>query len=69
MGTKNNKPVLVQIMAWCQSGDKLSELTMAYFTDAYFHHQASMDQRPLYKIANFLNCLSKMLFPRRPAWF
>ena len=32
----NNKPVLVQIMAWRRSGDKpLSEPMMAQFTDAY----------------------------------
>ena len=34
----------VQIMAWSQRGDKpLSELMMAYFTDAYMHHTASMN--------------------------
>ena len=35
----NNIPALVQIMAWCQSGDKpLSEPMLAQFTDAYMRH-------------------------------
>ena len=39
----NNKPALVQIMAWRQTGDKpLSEAVMVQFTDAYLCHKASM---------------------------
>ena len=38
-----NKPALVQIMAWRLIGAKpLSEPMMAYFTDAYIRHSASM---------------------------
>ena len=40
-GSINNKPALVQIMAWHQTGNKpLSEPMMAWFTDAYMHHSA-----------------------------
>ena len=43
-GPINNIPALVQIMAWCWSGDKpLSESLMAWFTDAYMHHSAAMN--------------------------
>ena len=39
----NNKPALVQIMAWCQPGNKpLPEPMMAWFADAYMRHSASM---------------------------
>ena len=42
-GLINNIPSLVQIMAWCRSGDKpLSEPMMVKFTDAYMRHSASM---------------------------
>ena len=34
----DNKPSLVQIMAWCRSGDEpLSEPMMVWFTDVYIH--------------------------------
>ena len=40
----NNKPALIQIMAWRLTGAKpLSEPMMAYFTDAYMRHSASMN--------------------------
>ena len=39
----NNKPALVQIMAWHRKGDTpLSEPFMVYFTDAYMRHSASI---------------------------
>ena len=42
-GLINNIPSLVQIMAWCRSGDKsLSEPMMVKFTDAYMRHSASV---------------------------
>ena len=42
-GLINNIPALVQIMAWRRPGDKpLSDLVMAYYTDAYMRHSASM---------------------------
>ena len=42
-GPINNIPVLVQIMAWRQTGDKpLSEPMMTQFKDAYMRHSASM---------------------------
>ena len=35
----DNKPVLVQVMAWRRIGDKpLPELIMIRFTDAYMRH-------------------------------
>ena len=35
----NNKPALVQVMAWCRIGDKpLPELMMTQFIDAYMRH-------------------------------
>ena len=35
----DNKPALVQVMAWRQIGDKpLAESLMAQFTDAYMQH-------------------------------
>ena len=37
----NNKPALVHMMAWCQTGNKsLSEPMTAYFIDAYIHQSA-----------------------------
>ena len=34
-----NIPALVQMMAWCRSGDKpLSEPTLTQFTEAYMRH-------------------------------
>ena len=42
-GPINNIPALVQIMAWCQLGDKaLSEPIMALFADVYMGHSASV---------------------------
>ena len=41
----NNKPVLVQIVAWCQTGDEpLSGPIPAYFTDSYMRLKASVGQ-------------------------
>ena len=35
----DNTLALVQVMAWCRSGDKpLSEPMMTQFIDAYMHH-------------------------------
>ena len=35
----DNKPALVQVMAWRQTGDKpLPELMLTQFTDAYMRH-------------------------------
>ena len=43
MGPIDNKPALVQVMAWHWTGDKpLSEPMMAQFNDAYMRHTASM---------------------------
>ena len=42
-GPVNNIPALVQVMAWCRTGDKpLSEPMMTHFNDAYICHSASM---------------------------
>ena len=42
-GSIDNMPALVEKMAWRILGDKpLSAPLMAYFTDAYMHHSASM---------------------------
>ena len=39
MSPIDNKPALVQVMAWRRIGDKpLSEPVMAQFTDAYMRH-------------------------------
>ena len=38
-GPINNKPALVQVMAWRWTGDKpLPELMLTQFTDAYMRH-------------------------------
>ena len=38
-GPVDNKSVLFQVMAWCQSGAKpLSEPMQTHFTDAYIRH-------------------------------
>ena len=38
-----NKPALVQIMDWCQTGDEpLTETMMFLFTDAYMRYSVSM---------------------------
>ena len=38
----SNKPILVQIMAWCRIGkEPLSELVMVYFTGTCMYHTAS----------------------------
>ena len=35
----DNKPALVQVMAWCQTGDKpLPEPMMTQFIDTYMRH-------------------------------
>ena len=42
-GPIDNKPALCQLMAWRRTGDKpLPEPMMAYFTEAYMRHLASM---------------------------
>ena len=42
-GPIDNKPALVQVMAWRRTGDKLlPELMLAQFTDAYMQHQGEM---------------------------
>ena len=42
-GPINHIPALVQIMAWCRTGNKpLSEPMMTQFNDAYMRHLASM---------------------------
>ena len=42
----NNKPTLIQIMAWRRTGDKpLSEPKLAYFTDGYIYIYASMSKQ------------------------
>ena len=41
----NNKPALVQVMAWHQTGDKpLPELMMTQFNDAYMWHQGELSK-------------------------
>ena len=43
-GLTDNKPALVQMMAWCQTGDKpLSEPMMVQFTDANVCHSNSVE--------------------------
>ena len=38
-GSINNKPGLVQVMAWCCTGNKpLPEAMLTQFTDAYMRH-------------------------------
>ena len=45
MGSINNNLALVQIMTWRRLGDKpLSEPMMAWPTDAYMHHSASVSE-------------------------
>ena len=40
----DNKPVLVQVMAWRRTGDKpLSEPMLIQFTDAYMWHYGEMN--------------------------
>ena len=42
-GPIDNKWSLVQVMAWCRTGDKpLHEPIMSQFNDAYMHHTALM---------------------------
>ena len=42
-GPNDNKPALVQVMAWCRADDRpLSEPMMTQFNDAYMRHSASM---------------------------
>ena len=44
-GQIDNKPALIQIMAWIQSGGKpFSEPLMTWFTDLYLHHSALMSE-------------------------
>ena len=41
----NNWLVLIQVMAWPQTGDKpLSESMMAMFTDTYMSHLLGLDE-------------------------
>ena len=38
-----NKPALVQVMAWCQTGDKpLPEPMFIQFTDTYMQHKGEV---------------------------
>ena len=38
-GPIDNKSALVQVMAWCRTGDKpLLEMILIQFTDAYWRH-------------------------------
>ena len=47
-GPIHNIPALVQIMAWHRPDDKpLYEPIMAWFTDAYMRHSASMSFKGL----------------------
>ena len=42
-GLIDNKQALIQVMAWCLTGDKpLPEPMLTQFTDAYMRHSASM---------------------------
>ena len=42
-GPIDNKPALVQVMAWCRTGDKpLPEPMLTQFSDAYRRHQGKM---------------------------
>ena len=45
-GSINNIPALVQIMAWCQPGDKPSTEPMMFCLLTYMGHSASMSQWP-----------------------
>ena len=48
LGPGDNNSTLVYVMAWCRTGNRpLPEPMMTKFTDAYMHHQASMDQLSL----------------------
>ena len=39
MSVIDNKPALVQVMAWCRTGDKpLPETMLTQFIDAYMRH-------------------------------
>ena len=43
MSPINNKPALVQVMAWRRTGDKpFSEPMLTWFTDAYMRHEGEM---------------------------
>ena len=45
-GPTDNKSVLVQIMAWCQTGSKpLFEPMLTQFTDAYMRYQGGDELR------------------------
>ena len=55
MGPIDNKPSLVQIMAWHQTGAKpLSQPLMAQFTDAYMCHRPQ-------RVNSTMSCNSKCL--------
>ena len=42
-GPIDNKSALVQVMAWCRTGDKsLPEPMLPQFTEAYMRHQGEM---------------------------
>ena len=43
MGLIDNWAVVIQVLAWCQTGSKpFAEAVMTWFTDACIDHQASM---------------------------
>ena len=46
-GSNDNKSALVQVMAWCWTGDKpLPEQMLTQFTDAYMWHWGEMSYAP-----------------------
>ena len=53
-GPIDNKPALVQVMAWRRTGNKpLPKPTLSQFTDAYMRHQ--IFQRSYLSCGEFLN--------------
>ena len=51
----DNKPAMVQVMAWRQTGDKpLPELLLTQFTDAYMQHYGEIEH---IVVTDFLNIL------------
>ena len=70
-GPINNRPVLVQIMSWCQTGDKpLSEIMMVKFTDAYnmYHGQSSNAQVPTNADCFNTQTARILISHKGPAW-
>ena len=57
----DNKPALVQVMAWRRTGDKpLPEPMLIQFTDAYMRHQGEMSlwwREDCGQVTNKINCL------------